>query len=115
MIISYLFNLTIGIVIALVSFVFYLVDFVRQYNVPIYQSLPFFGIALVAATSYVLTFLIGMYLATAGIHYHITVITVYTIFIFFFILGTVYVGASLVAQNMRLEDDRHQARARRVQ
>lgn len=82
-IVTILFNFTMGMFIAVVNFMIALVGLLRSFQVNLFTGLFFFAMASLAAISYVLTWLIGLYCLTAG---------------------GVYVGVKLIAANMRLED-----------
>lgn len=83
LVLSFLFNFTIGVVGAVLVFIGNSVSLVRSYQVSFAEGLVFFGLASLAAVSFALTWLIGLYAVTAG---------------------TVFVGAKLVSANMRIED-----------
>lgn len=78
-----LFNFTMGVIIAVIGFMYQLVGLVQSFHVTWYTGLFFFAFASLAAISYALTWLIGLYLLACG---------------------GVYVTVKLVAANMRLEN-----------
>ncbi len=80
---SMLFNFTLGIFGAVVGFVFSLISVVKSYQASFPTAAAFFACASLAAISFGLTWLMGLYVATAG---------------------TVYVGAKFLAANMRIEN-----------
>lgn len=82
---SMIFNFTLGIFGAVVGFVFSLMSLIQTYQASLPSALAFFTFATIAAVSFGLTWLFGLYIATAG---------------------TVYVGAKLIASNMRIENGR---------
>lgn len=92
LIINVLFNFTLGVCGEVIGFIYSLVGLVRSYQASILTGLVFFGFASLAAIAFALSWLIGLYVATAG---------------------TVYVGAKLIASNMRLEDGRARDEYRR--
>lgn len=77
-----LFNFTIGIFGAVVSFIFNLYGLLQSYRSSILSGLFFFFCASIASIAFAMTWLIGFYVAAAG---------------------TVYVGSKM-AVNMRLQD-----------
>lgn len=81
-IMNMLFNFTLGVCGAVVWFLFSVWHLINTYKSSIVSSLAFFSLASLAAIAFALTWLIGIYMATAG---------------------TVYVGAKLIASNMRIE------------
>lgn len=91
-IINMLFNFTIGVFGAVVAFIWGLGGIVRTYQANILSGATFFLLASLAAVSFALTWIIGLYVATAG---------------------TVYVGAKLIASNMRIQDNPNSAQYRR--
>ena len=91
-IVNVLFNFTIGVVGAVVAFMWGLVGVVRTYQANILVGLTFFGFASLAAISFALTWILGLYVATAG---------------------TVYVGIKFLAANARLQDNPNNAGYRR--
>ena len=58
-------NFTMGLIGAFTAFVWYLWDVVSSYQADTFSSLIFFGLATVAA-SVLITYLVGLYAATAG-------------------------------------------------
>lgn len=80
---SAMFNFTLGVCGAVVAFIFGLWHVITTYQAGLLQGLFFFALASLAAISFAMTWLIGLYTATAG---------------------TVYVGAKLLATNIRIED-----------
>lgn len=78
-----LMNFTIGMIGTVISFIWSLYALIQSYKANILVALTFFAFASLAALAFAMTWLIGMYLTAAG---------------------TVYVGARLIAANMRLED-----------
>jgi len=83
---SVLMNITIGIFGAVVSFIWCLYGLIVTYQANIATALVYFMFASVAACSFGMTFVVGMYLVTAG---------------------TVYVGAKLISTQYRLEAARN--------
>lgn len=77
-----LLNFTVGMMGAVLSFIWSLYALVASYQASLLTALSFFLLASLAALSFGITWLIGMYLTAAG---------------------AVYVGAKLVAANLRLE------------
>ena len=77
-----LFNFTIGMVGTVISFIWGLYGIIQQYKAPLWTGLLFFLGAALAAISFALTWVLGLYLGTAGV---------------------VFVGAKAIASNMRLE------------
>ncbi len=90
---SMLFNFTLGICGAVVGFIFTLYSLIKSYQASLMAGLVFFSLAALAGIAFAMTWLIGLYAATAG---------------------TVYVGAKFVAANMRIEDGRGGQPRRRV-
>jgi len=80
---SLLFNFTLGVFGAVVAFVFGLYALIQSYKASLLSGFMFFLLASLSACAFALTWIIGLYLATAG---------------------TVYVGAKVLASNVRLED-----------
>lgn len=68
---------------AVIGFLWSIVSVIRAYQTPIYSAIIFFGFASLAAIAFAVTWIIGLYLAAAG---------------------TVYVGAKIIAANLRIED-----------
>ena len=66
---SMLFNFTLGVCGAVIAFVFGLVWLVQSYQSNFLVALLFFLIATIAAISFALTWLIGLYVASAGTVY----------------------------------------------
>lgn len=93
LVMSFLFNFTIGVVGAVIVFICNLYSLIQSFQANFFTGLVFFAFASLAAVSFAMTWLIGLYAATAG---------------------TVYVGAKLIASNMRIEDD-PEARRRQYQ
>ena len=91
-IINMLFNFTIGVFGAVVAFIWGLGGIVRTYQANFLAGATFFLFGSLAAISFALTWIIGLYVATAG---------------------TVYVGAKLIASNMRIQDNPNNAQYRR--
>lgn len=85
MLVAFVTNLTLGLIGAVVGFMWSLVGLIQTYQANIITATVFFLLASLAATSFASTVLLGLYAAAAG---------------------TVYVGAKLVAANLRLEDGR---------
>ena len=77
-----LFNFTIGMIGAVIAFIFGLYGLIQTYQVPLTYAIIFFLMASLAALSFAATWLLGIYAAAAG---------------------TVYVGAKMIASNLRLE------------
>lgn len=67
----------------LIGFFWSLVSVISTYQTSIISGLVFFLLAGLAALSFAFTWIIGLYLATAGV---------------------VYVGAKVIASNMRIND-----------
>lgn len=82
LLISSLFNFTIGMFGTVIGFMWSLYSVIRTYQESILVALPYFAIASLAAISFALTFIIGLYCAAAG---------------------TVYVGAKVMASNLRIQ------------
>eukprot|EP01031_Cornospumella_fuschlensis_P034355 gene34355-41585_t len=92
--VTVLFNLTLGVCGALIAFWFSLPGLLQSYGTSWLTGTCFFGLAGLAALSYVLSWLLGLYLLSAG---------------------AAYVTLRFAASNMRLEDDpRRSARTHRV-
>lgn len=83
LLIRVLFNFTIGVIGAVVAFMFSLYSVIQSYDASFLVGTIFFTLASLAAVSFAATWIIGMYFAAAG---------------------SVYVGAKLIAANMRIED-----------
>ena len=62
-------NFTMGLFGALVAFVWYLWDVISSYGANLPISLLFFTLAVLAASSFVASFLVAMYAAAAGTAY----------------------------------------------
>lgn len=86
-----LFNFTIGMIGSVIGFVFSVPSLLYTYQVPLLYGLFFFALASLAALAFAVTWLAGIYAAAAG---------------------AVYVGAKLVASNMRIQGGGREARAR---
>lgn len=82
LLLSVLFNFTVGMVGAVVAFIFNLYGLITAYQVPIYYAITFFILASLAAISFAVTWIIGIYAVAAG---------------------AVFVGAKAIAANMRIE------------
>jgi uncharacterized membrane protein len=82
---SILMNITIGMFMTVVTFVFSLYSIIVAYQADILSGTVFFTAAALAAVSFAVSWLIAIYLGTAG---------------------AVYVGAKAIAANMRLEGGR---------
>lgn len=80
---SLIMNLTIGMIGTVIGFIFSLYNIIITYQANLIIATLFFIFASLAAVSFACTWLIGIYVAAAG---------------------TVYVGAKLIAANMRLEN-----------
>jgi len=80
---SMLFNFTLGMFGAVVAFIFGLSYILQSFQVGFFTGTTFFILASLAAISFALSWLIGLYMVTAG---------------------AAYVGLKLVASNMRLEN-----------
>jgi hypothetical protein len=93
MIVSAVFNFTMGMVISLFNFVFKLPALLASFQVGYLTGFTFFGLATLAAMSYLLTWLLGFYCLMAG---------------------GVYVGVKLVAANMRIENGGGQGRRENI-
>lgn len=76
-----IFNFTIGMLGAVIGFMWSLYGLIQTYKTDILTGLFYFFIASMAAIAFAMTWLIGMYIAAAG---------------------TVYIGAKLMASNLRL-------------
>ena len=85
---NFLLNLTMGLIMALVSFTFSLWSIVTSFQASFGESMVFWGFAVLAAGAFVSTFIVGMFGAVAG---------------------TVFVVAK-AAGNQRLENGRRQQR-----
>eukprot|EP01041_Mallomonas_annulata_P005363 gene5363-10719_t len=79
---SVLFNFTLGMFGTVIGFIFSLPGIIMAYQVPLLYACLFFISATLAAIAFAATWILGLYTAAAG---------------------AVYVGAKLVASNMRLE------------
>ena len=62
-------NFTMGMLGALAAFYWYLWDIVTSYQASPLVGLGFASLAIIAATSFVASFLVGLYAATAGTVY----------------------------------------------
>eukprot|EP01038_Epipyxis_sp_PR26KG_P012024 gene12024-16095_t len=93
LILSVLFNFTLGVCGAVFAFIFSLFTLLRAYNVSAITGIVYFLLASLAAIAFAMTWLIGLYLGTAG---------------------TVFVGAKLLASNVRIEDINRGERRHRV-
>ena len=80
---SMLFNFTIGVFGAVVAFIFSLYGLIQTYRASLITGLIFFSFAAISAVAFAMTWLIGLYSAAAG---------------------TVYVGAKFAAANLRVQD-----------
>lgn len=78
-----LFNFTIGVFGAVIAFIFSLYSLIQSFNTSFIGGVIFFALASVAAISFALTWLLGLYAAAAG---------------------TTYVGLKIVASNLRIEN-----------
>lgn len=87
-----LFNFTIGVFMAVVTFVFSLGTLIASFQASFLGGLTFFVLASVAAISFALSWLIGLYLGAAG---------------------TAYVGFKLISANMRIENGDNSGRGYR--
>lgn len=83
-VITWLFNFTIGVCGAVIAFMWGLWTLVTTYQENVLASLFFFSLASIAAISFAMTWLIGLYVGTAG---------------------TVYVGAKFLSTQLRLQSD----------
>lgn len=88
---SVLMNFTIGISMSAVTFIFTLWSIISTYNASIVVGLTFFSLASLAAISFVLTWIIGMYCVVAG---------------------TAFVGLSLAKNALLLDQGNAHARSR---
>lgn len=87
-----LINFTLGVIGALIGFLWNLWSLVLEYRANLAAGLVFFALAALAAASFAAAWLFGIYMAAAG---------------------TVYVGGRFLVANMRLQDDaRRQQRGR---
>ena len=77
-----LFNFTIGLVGTVITFIWSLYEIINAYKTPLFHGFLFFVLASLGAISFALSYAVAIYMAAAG---------------------TVYVGAKVVASNMRLE------------
>eukprot|EP00123_Amoebidium_parasiticum_P000004 comp10017_c0_seq1/m.4884 comp10017_c0_seq1/g.4884 ORF comp10017_c0_seq1/g.4884 comp10017_c0_seq1/m.4884 type:complete len:305 (-) comp10017_c0_seq1:9-923(-) len=68
-VINMLFNFTIGIIMSFISFVFGLWGVISSYRPDFLTGLFFFGLATVAAASFLVTWLLGLFAGTAGAVY----------------------------------------------
>jgi hypothetical protein len=75
---------------AVAGFLWSVVSVIRSYQTPLYSAMVFFGLAALAAIAFAVTWLIGLYLAAAG---------------------TVFVGAKIIAANLRIDDGAQYNRA----
>jgi len=75
----------VGMFMTVVAFIFSLYSIIAAYQPDILSGTLFFTVAALAAVSFAVTWLIGIYLGTAG---------------------AVYIGAKALAANMRLEGGR---------
>jgi len=82
LVMSVVFNFTLGMIGAVVGFIVSLPSMLYAYQVPLFYGFVFFFMASLAAMAFAATWLLGLYAATAG---------------------AVYVGAKIAASNMRLE------------
>eukprot|EP00597_Dinobryon_sp_UTEXLB2267_P000545 CAMPEP_0170062676 /NCGR_PEP_ID=MMETSP0019_2-20121128/3814_1 /TAXON_ID=98059 /ORGANISM="Dinobryon sp., Strain UTEXLB2267" /LENGTH=279 /DNA_ID=CAMNT_0010268885 /DNA_START=46 /DNA_END=885 /DNA_ORIENTATION=+ len=88
---SMAFNFTIGVIGAAVTFLFNLVSVIRSYQASIIVGFTFFALSALAMIAFLATWLIGFYLATAG---------------------AVYVGAKVLATNLRIQNNSDHRRVR---
>ena len=93
LLINMLFNFTIGMIGAVTSFIYSLIGIIQGYNTSFAVALPFFLLGSLAAVSFAMSWLVGLYLAAAG---------------------TVYVSATLIDPNLRIEGGRGRGRQERV-
>jgi len=90
LLLSLLFNFTIGMIIAVSSFIWSLYDLIITYQAPLWTAFCFFFLGSLAAISFAFTWLLGLYAITAT---------------------TVFVGARYLASQVRIGDgDRQQRR-----
>ncbi len=80
-----LMNFTVGMFGAVVGFMWTLVSVIKAYQTGIVAAIGFFAFAALAAVSFGVTWLLALYAAATG---------------------TVYVGAKMLANNMRLQNSR---------
>ena len=78
-----LFNFTIGLIGTVITFIWSLYEVINAYKTPLIHGFFFFLLASLSAISFALSYAIAIYMAAAG---------------------TVYVGAKVIASNMRLEN-----------
>ena len=64
--IQLLFNFTIGMFGAVISFIYFLYGLIKTYRSSLFHATVFFVFAAVASIAYAMTWLIGMYAAAAG-------------------------------------------------
>ena len=83
-----LFNFTIGLIGTVITFIWSLYEIINAYKTPLIHGLFFFLLASLGAISFALSYAIAIYMAAAG---------------------TVYVGAKVIASNMRLENGSSQS------
>ena len=63
---SMVFNFTIGVIGAAITFLFSLVSVIRSYQASFLAGFTFFALSALAVIAFLATWLIGFYLATAG-------------------------------------------------
>ena len=78
-----LFNFTIGLIGTVVTFIWSLYEIINAYKTPLLHGFLFFLLASLGAISFALSYAVAIYMAAAG---------------------TVYVGAKVIASNMRVEN-----------
>jgi hypothetical protein len=86
-----LLNFTIGVFGAVVAFIYNLYGLIQTYRANLLTGLFFFSAAAISAVAFAMTWIFGLYAATAG---------------------TVYVGSKFAAANMRIGDDGGRGRGR---
>jgi len=83
--INVILNFTIGTIGATIGFIFSLYSLITTYQANIIIGLSYFILASLAAISFAVTWIFGLYAAAAG---------------------TVYVGAKVMASSLRIENER---------
>lgn len=82
LLLNMIFNFTFGMISTVVTFIYGLFGIIRSYGTPLIVAVPFFLLGSVAAISFAMSWLVGLYVAAAG---------------------TVYVSAKMIDPNMRIE------------
>ena len=93
LLVNVLFNFTIGVIMALIGFLWNLYSFIIEYKANIWVAISFFMLSSLAAFSFAFGWLIAIYFAAAG---------------------TVYVGGRFLVAHMRVQNGDQQQHGRRL-